>query len=431
MKDQKQSYINNAKNKGFIAILTSILVVIIMVTVGVSVANLIITQQKISTVSARSLQAYFAADSGIEDAIYRIREGISIQDNYSFQLAGISVDVDLSESIGGSRTITSEAAESGVIKKIGAVHTFDSESVQFFFGAQVGEAGITMADGSRVIGNVYSNGVISGTGEVTAGQITNNVIVSGASNKVDGVLVGGDVKTHNCYDTDITGDLYYVSGGIVSNCPAEGSTFEITDPVPVEPLPISQEQIDAWKTEALQGGVSVGDRDIEDNTFIGPLKIDGKVIVKSEAILTLQGVLWVTGEFKVSNDAIIQLDSGVYGSASGVIIVGPDSGPGNRIELENNARINGSGQAGSYLLLLNTTSLNPAILIKNGVVGGIFYTPNGIIKVENDANVIEVTGYGLELSNNAVIEYEVGLANLFFSGGPGGSWTVDSWREVN
>jgi len=212
-----QQFNAGVRNQGFIAILTSILVVIIMVVTGTSVANLIITQQKISSVSTKSLQAYFAADSGIEDAIFRIRNGILIGDSYSFQLEGIPVNVELSEAIGGSRTITSQADKSGVIKKIGAVHTFDAEKVEFFFGAQIGDGGVTTSNGSHILGNVFSNGSISGSGE-----ITDDVIISGTVSTISGVDVGGDAKVPNCNNVDIEGVLYRVSGGSFNNCDADG-----------------------------------------------------------------------------------------------------------------------------------------------------------------------------------------------------------------
>jgi hypothetical protein len=396
-----------------------------MVTVGVSVFNLIITQQKISSVNAKSLQAYFAADSGIEDAIYRIREGLSIQSNYSFQLAGIPVDVNLSESIGGSRTITSQATKSGVVKKIGAVHTFDADKVEFFFGAQVGEGGLEMSNGSKVIGNVASIGSIFGNGEITG-----SVSISGNSKWLNNINVGVDVRTYNCRDANITGDLYYVAGGTVDDCSA-ANIYELPEPIAPSSLPVSEEQIAGWKDEALLGGVYNGEYIIEDTASLGPLKIDGNLLVKNNAVLTLQGTLWVTGEFKVSNSGIVRLDGNVYGSGSGVVIVSPDIGAGDRVEIENGAKIQGTGQPGSYLMVLSTTSLDPAILIKNNVEDGIFYSSNGIIEVENNAVVTGVTGYGLRLNNNAVIEYEIGMEDLFFSAGPGGGWTVDSWREVN
>ena len=35
-----------------------------------------------------------------------------------------------------------------------------------------------------------------------------------------------------------------------------------------------------------------------------------------------------------------------------------------------------------------------------------------------------------KINNNAVIEYEAGLENANFASGPGGSWQLKRWREI-
>ncbi len=42
----------------------------------------------------------------------------------------------------------------------------------------------------------------------------------------------------------------------------------------------------------------------------------------------------------------------------------------------------------------------------------------------------EVTGYKIQINNSAVIEYDAGLENANFASGPGGSWKLRRWREI-
>lgn len=112
------------------------------------------------------------------------------------------------------------------------------------------------------------------------------------------------------------------------------------------------------------------------------------------------------------------------------------------IGISNNGTFRGSGQSGSYLMLLTTSncdgsfsspdcnSNNSAIDLHNQAVGVIFYAPNGMIFLHNGVNITEATGYKLKLDNTASITYDQGLANAQFSSGPGASWQINNWKEV-
>jgi hypothetical protein len=68
--------------------------------------------------------------------------------------------------------------------------------------------------------------------------------------------------------------------------------------------------------------------------------------------------------------------------------------------------------------------------VNNNAAGAIFYTSNGLILLSNNMLAREVTGYKIQIDNNAVIEYESGLESSIFSSGPGGSWIVENWKET-
>jgi hypothetical protein len=102
------------------------------------------------------------------------------------------------------------------------------------------------------------------------------------------------------------------------------------------------------------------------------------------------------------------------------------------ITVENNVIISGSGQPGSYVLILSTKSdtTNPVINIRNNSAGSaIYYANSGLIYLKNNMVAREVTGYKIQIENNAEIQYESGLEEANFSSGPGGSWKIVSWRE--
>jgi len=306
----------------------------------------------------------------------------------------------------------------GRIRTVETVYSLDAAAASFFYGAQVGEGGLDMSNGSRIKGNVFSNGNITGTG-----TIDNEVIVAGNGHSIEDVYVGGSVQSYSCLASASVANLTYVTGG-VHTCTVRGSTSLQSDEIPTQPMPISQSQINDWKTEAAAGQVITGNYSIGNNATVslGHVKITGNLSFGNGAVLNITGVIYVQGNIIFGNSNTIRLDSS-YGSLSGVFVLDGTMDTGN------NTVLTGSGQEGSYLLVLSTNVSDTAIEVSNNADGAVFYTTVGGIKVNNNVSVSELVGYKVKLNNNAVLDYNSGLANTFFSSGPSGGWKVESWQE--
>jgi hypothetical protein len=411
--------------KGFVALYLTILILTLVFGIIISISFLTLNQQKILKNITRSTQSYYLAEAGIEDALLRLKKKMNFSSPYSFKLGNGTTTVEISDIIGGSRTINSKGNVSNTIKKIQVVYAISKQKVSFYYGAQVGAGGLIMGNGSKVLGNVYSNGNVIG-----AGTIQNSIIVAGNGNRIEGITVGEDATVFTCKNSTINGNLTYVSGGSVQNCQVKGSTSIRPNEIPPRDLPISQSQIDKWKGEAANGGVTTTDISISGTKILGPIQIGTSsnpknLTVQNGATLIVKGTIYVTGNITFSNGSTIKLDSS-YGSLSGVIIAD------GVITVENNVIISGSGQPGSYVLILSTKSdtTNPVINIRNNSAGSaIYYANSGLIYLKNNMVAREVTGYKIQIENNAEIQYESGLEEANFSSGPGGSWKIVSWRE--
>ena len=68
--------------------------------------------------------------------------------------------------------------------------------------------------------------------------------------------------------------------------------------------------------------------------------------------------------------------------------------------------------------------------MNNQVGTVVIFGSRGQVHLNNTAGAKEVTGYKLLIDNNASITYETGLANADFSSGPGGGFTITSWKEI-
>ena len=172
---------------------------------------------------------------------------------------------------------------------------------------------------------------------------------------------------------------------------------------------------------------------------MGPKKIVGNLILtKKQTLIITNGPLYFTGNIDIdsSSGATIKCDSS-FGSKGCLIITD------GWIHINNNATFQGSGQQGSYIMLLTTlagcaggqqqpqcTHHNAAIDIHNNATGAIFYSQNSMVNLHNGVNVTELTANKLRLDNGAIVNYEQGLADLQFSSGPSGGYDLKSWKDI-
>ncbi|MBU4082645.1 hypothetical protein KKB98_01710 [Patescibacteria group bacterium] len=417
----------NAQEKGGALLLSIMLILSIGLIVGSGLSfsafnSLISARDKI-----KSIESYYAAESGLEDSLLRLKEGMLFPSPNSLSVENNSTVVEISDLIGGSQTITSRGNADGRIRKLSVAYLVTTDDVSFFYGAQVGEGGMIMGNNSRVEGNVFSNGSILPLGGGVS-EITDTVTIAINGNQIDSVNVGGDLYTHSCQDPDITGVLHYVSGGSIVNCDYGSSEDMGPNEIEAKDLPIPQEQIDNWKNDGTAGGTLSGDYLLDGGAdSLGPIRITGNMIIDNKSTLNVTGLIYVEGNIIVRNKATIKLDE-QFGSTSGIII------SNGKITVGNSANLQGSGQEGSFIMLLSTNEsldiASPAVDVSNNAQGAIFYASQGLIHLHNNILIREATAYQIALDNNAVISYETGLENVNFTSGPGGSRRAENWREV-
>ncbi|MDP3934713.1 MAG: choice-of-anchor R domain-containing protein [Candidatus Giovannonibacteria bacterium] len=278
---------------------------------------------------------------------------------------------------------------------------------------------------------------------------------------IDGVVVYGNAKANTITNSKICGNAYYqsIDAGSLSflnnpsnpTCPdplTSGTAFPGSSDPPPQNMPISDSNIQSWKNDAVAGGTITGNCgdngvsgcNIGDNgtLSLGPKKIVGNLVLTKKQTLVVTGTLYFTGHLDMdsSSGATVKCDPS-FGANSCVVIF--DSW----IHLKNNSLFQGSGTAGSYILILTTltgcnggeetspcTHHNGAIDLHNNATGAIFYAGDSMINLHNGVGVTELTAYKLRLDNGAIVTYEQGLTNANFSSGPSGGWNIKSWGEI-
>jgi Tfp pilus assembly protein PilX len=402
---------------GYVISVIIFFVLIIMVTLAVSMGALASARQHASTNAISSTKSYYAAESGIEDALMRLSSNHQMAStSYTLTVGTTTANVTIPAIIGGSRAITSKGNSGVISRKIQAVYAVDSQTASFHYAVQIGPGGLSMGSGSQVQGNIFADGNISGSG-----TITNDVIVAGAGNKLNGPHVNGNTLAPSCSSSTIDGNLTYVTGG-TNSCTVHGTTNTQSNPIDIQPMPISQSQIDDWKAEAAAGTVISGNYSVSGTQSLGPVKITGNLTVNNGATLKITGTTYIVGTITLNNNSTVKLDSS-YGPLGGIFMTD------GIININNNVILAGSGQTQSHLLVISNSNSDTAIVISNNANGAQFYTSAGGIQISNNAIIKEVTGYKVILNNNVTVQYDGGLENAFFSSGPSGGWKVTSWGE--
>ncbi|MBI3305821.1 hypothetical protein HYZ82_01655 [Candidatus Nomurabacteria bacterium] len=379
MENKIKRKINNQAGAAMLISVIFFLFISLAIISGLAIPS--IRDFRSANMNLNSKQSYFLAESGSEDAIYRIKNGMAIGTNETITL-------DLNEA---TTTITDVDTSTKQIISLGDVSSYERKTnitlsagvgISFHYGIQVGQGGFQLSNNAGVNGNVYSNSDISGS---NGSFITGDAFAVGT---VSGVNVGGQTQT-----------------GVSS-----------------EDFPISDDQITTWKDEAAAEG-TIGSQTLSGTgNFLGPKKIQGNLTLSNSAELTVNGTLWITGNLTLSNNSIVRL-APQYGSGDSIIIVDGVS------TLSNGSDFYGSGAAESYVILLSTSSSGSAVVLSNNATAVILYAPNGTIQLGNSAQVKQITARTISLSNNAIINYEQGLISAAFSSGPSGGWVIDSWGE--
>jgi hypothetical protein len=260
------------------------------------------------------------------------------------------------------------------------------------------------------------------------------IYLGGVTATISGVEIGtgavGDAWANTVNSSKVHGTMYCQSGTTDTNSTGGSISCNTSrsDPAP-QGFPISDANIQQWKNEAEAGTVVNGNYSPANNSVIGPLKVTGDMDVTHN--ITVNGNVWIEGDLHLSNSAIIKLDPG-YSANSGVFLID------GTIHVSNNGSFQGSGQEGSYILVVSTSDCPSsvscgganAVELLNNAGTVIINAENGTVHFNNNSGAKEVTAYKLIMDNNSNIIYNTGLINMNFTSGPGGAWNITSWQEV-
>ena len=434
--NRKSAIVNYKSGNAWVGLL---IMLVFITTLGIALiadVTKTITQTKRAeqTVVAQSL-----CDAGVEKAMWKLNQtGGTYAGETDINMTTGTLDIVVTNIDSENKYVlatayvpnkTSPQVTRKIRSKISA--ELNETNVSFHYGVHVGAGGAQMSNNSKILGNIYSAGNIEGGSN--GSQITGDAFVSGEGNRIYSVTVGqslaqpGNTWSHTLIDSYVWGNAKVKNASYKQNSTVQGS-ITYGDPPPEASLPITQNDIDSWQGWASAGGTYSGNYSVSGNVSLGPKKIDGNLTVNNGAVLTLNSIVWVTGNITIYQGATVQLAPS-FGVNGGVLFADrPSDHSQGYITVENNAIIQGSGNSKSFLMLLSTSTYDPAISVANNSTAAVYYATQGFVDIKNNAHLKSVSGYGLRISNGAEVQYDSGLADANFSGGPGGSWQIKEWQ---
>lgn len=419
-----------SKSKGYVIIVLTILFASVGLILVIGGALPVITYFASIKGNSYSKQALLASNSGIEEALYRLRTGKNLPNSVTLTIGSSTATVSTLVTPQGKK-ITVEGLRNVYHRKFTASVSYGS-GVSFHYGVQSGQGGFVLQNSSNVVGNVYSNGTVTGSGNYVYGD----VVSAGASGTIDGVHATGTAYAHTIKNSTIDKDAYYTT---LTNTTVNGVKHANSADQSPAPMPISDELIAEWEAWADDNVATCtnGSYEITESMTVGPLKVPCDLMIKGNGItVLLNGPIWVAGNVTTQNGPIIKVHPDLQVQSVAIIADNPANPSGSGIAtIGQNTQFQSSGTSGSYVFMVsqNTSaetggSLN-AIDIGQSAGALVAYAGHGKITLGQSVNIKEVTAYKIVLINTASVKYDSGLPSVLFQSGPGGGYDLTDWFE--
>lgn len=354
--------------------------------------------------STMNEQATILAEAGVDKALWRLNQppagSYTGETDTPLDPSG-TFTVSIADKGSGVKTITSTGyvpnSTNPRAKQIIKVDASINDRITFRYAVQLGNGGITMANSATINGTAFSNGDISGP-----------------------------------HSASINGDAYAV-GSISSPSPnISGTPYDHSSTPAPTPAPFPNIDYNFYKTLANSGNDPAsclpGSCTVCSPTCtisggvanIGSQKFQGNLTINNNAVVTMKGPVYVTGDVIISQGGTkVNLDES-YGSSGEIFITD------GTVTVSQGGAFNPTSATPTkgYILVVTTSNSPTAMSISNSAANAIFYALLGGASLTQSASVSALVADSLSMINNSVLNYDSSLVTGDFSEGPGGSWDI-------
>lgn len=156
----------NTSERGAAMILSVIFFLFITLSIIIGIVAPLAREYEIARDALRSKQSYFLAESGVEDIVYRIKNGYETSASEALILGDFEAITLIEDLPDNSKSISSIGDADGRERRV-ALSLAAGDGASFHYGVQTGNGGFEISGGGNVYGNVYANGPIIGGGYPT------------------------------------------------------------------------------------------------------------------------------------------------------------------------------------------------------------------------------------------------------------------------
>jgi len=167
-----KNFKNNRKNSGQAMIITVVFFIFISLAIISGLVGPSVREFKVASEMINSKKSYVLAESGVEDAFYRILKNKPITSSETITLDSNSATTEINTIGGNQKEIISIGDVLNYQRKLNLALTAGA-GASFNYGVQVGQGGIDLQGSSGINGNVYANGPITGS---TSSFITGSAV---------------------------------------------------------------------------------------------------------------------------------------------------------------------------------------------------------------------------------------------------------------
>jgi hypothetical protein len=462
-------------NKGQAAILIIFVIGMVGLLIGISLSKTGFAESMMGRGTAGSTYAFYVANAGIEDALYKIQfnegtdeegsgYGYPTAENYNINIGEGNVHVNISGSR-NQRTIVSVGKYKNFVRKL-KVKTYNT-SIQPDFAnvihADLG--GIELKGRTYVEGNVYSNTSIKGRNyncsANAASKIVGNVWavddIKELESSDNGPCIVGNAYANNLYKCRIQSGTAYSANGYHATCPydyeCDPNVGSCERPGSILLPDIGTELMKEYLSDAVEpfvGNCTIGQagnscwypHPNDSVPTIGNIIIDGNLDIQHPLpLFYISGPIWVKGNIVIDHPTDIRLDPNLE-EVSMILLAGDNDRPDlGKIEIKQNSNFYANGN--QFLLLAseytNTENDicadegNVAVKIKANVQSILFYAINDCIIVDVGAGKEyrgSLLGKGVRVETNTEIFYDSLLESAVFSLSDDGGWQISSFTEL-
>jgi hypothetical protein len=148
---------------------------------------------QVASADMKSKSSYYLAESGSEDAMYRLINNMTIGNSETITLGSNSTTTTITDGAMSSKSITSTGNVSNYKRKV-SLSLGIGDGLSFSYGIQAGEWGFRMDNKSFIDGSIYSNGPVIGNGNAS---VTGSVTSANTPSLVADQENGSGTPTYN------------------------------------------------------------------------------------------------------------------------------------------------------------------------------------------------------------------------------------------